>query len=536
MLNTARATRAIAVAPHHLAAQSALAVMREGGNAIEAMVAAAATIAVVYPHMNGIGGDSFWLILPPNGGAPIAIDACGPAAAAASIATYHARGLQAIPVRGPLAANTVAGTVGGWNKALEIAAGLAAPEAARLPLTRLLADAMHYARDGVAVTLSQENATRAKFDELQTQPGFCDTFLINGALPKAGQRFCQPKIARTLGMLARDGLDSYYRGPLAAEIAADLAQVGSLVTADDLHAYQATRQVPLHLVHSAGDVYNMTPPTQGAVSLAILGLLDRCGLSKVEADSADHVHLVVEATKQAFKLRDVHITDPAHMEVDAQLLLAPAALDALAANIDIAHAAPWGKGRGPGDTIWMGCIDQDGMAVSFIQSIYHEFGSGVVLPTTGINWQNRGASFSLDASHLLALKPGKKPFHTLNPAAARLRDGRTMVYGTMGGDGQPQTQAAVFTRHVVFGKPLQDAVTAPRWLLGRTWGQSSDSLKLEARFSQEIVDDLIARGHEIDVLLPFDETMGHAGALVRFADGTLEGAADPRSDGSVAAF
>ena len=535
MFNTARATRAIAVAPHHLAAQSALAVMREGGNAIEAMVAAAATIAVVYPHMNGIGGDCFWVIVPPNG-APIAIDGCGGAAAAATIEAYHARGLKAIPVRGPLAANTVAGTVGGWAKALEISTELAVSGARKMPVARLLADAIHYASAGVAVTVSQENATRAKLPELQAQPGFIDTFLIDGALPLAGQRFHQPRMARTLGMLARDGLDSYYRGPLAGEIATDLAQVGSLVAAADLQGHQAQRKVPLHLAHSAGDVYNMTPPTQGAVSLTILGLLDRVGLSGVEADSADHVHLVVEATKQAFKMRDQYITDPADMPVDAQSLLNPQTLDAAAKHIRLEQAAPWGAGRGPGDTIWMGCIDQDGLAVSFIQSIYHEFGSGVVLPTTGINWQNRGASFSLEASHLLAIKPGKKPFHTLNPAAARLHDGRTMVYGTMGGDGQPQTQAAVFTRHVVFGQQLQTAVTAPRWLLGRTWGQSSDSLKLEARFPQAVVDDLVRRGHEVDILLPFDETMGHAGALVRFPDGTLEGASDPRSDGGVAGF
>ena len=536
MLNTARATRAIAVAPHHLAAQSALAVMREGGNAIDAMVAAAATIAVVYPHMNGIGGDSFWVILPAGGGAPIAIDGCGPAAAAATIDAYRQRGLQAIPIRGPLAANTVAGTIGGWDEALTVSAELSKPGGKRLPLARLLADAIAYAEEGVAVTVSQENATRAKLGELQSQPGYADTFLIDGALPRAGQRFRQPRLSRTLGMLARDGLASYYRGALAAEIADDLAQVGSLVCGADLRNYRARRKIPLHLAHSAGDVYNMTPPTQGAVSLTILGLLDRAGLSAVEADSADHVHLVVEATKQAFRMRDQHVTDPDHMTVDAQSLLAPDALDAMAKNIRLDRAAPWGKGRGPGDTIWMGCIDESGMAVSFIQSIYHEFGSGVVLPSTGINWQNRGASFSLDSDHVLSLKPGKKPFHTLNPAAARLKDGRTMVYGTMGGDGQPQTQAAVFTRHVVFGQPLQTAVTAPRWLLGRTWGQSSDSLKLESRFSPEIVADLIARGHEVDVLLPFDETMGHAGALVRFPDGTLEGAADPRSDGGVAAY
>ncbi len=531
MLNTARATHAIAVAPHHLAAQSALAVMRDGGNAIEAMVAAAATIAVVYPHMNGIGGDSFWVILPP-GGAPIAIDACGQSGAGATIAAYRQRGLSAIPVRGPLAANTVAGTVGGWAKALDVAHELGGTA----PLARLLADAIGYAADGVPVTVSQQNATAAKLAELAEQPGFADTFLIDDALPQAGQRFRQPRMARTLGMLARDGLDSFYRGPLADAIAGDLQALGTLLTGDDLRACQAVRKAPLHLRHSAGDIYNMTPPTQGAVSLAILGLLDRAGLADVAADSADHVHLVVEATKRAFRLRDEFITDPAHMAIEPQRLLDTDRLDALAASITLETSAPWGKGRGPGDTIWMGVIDESGLAVSFIQSIYHEFGSGIVLPYTGINWQNRGASFSLDDDKLLALRPGKKPFHTLNPAAARLKDGRTMVYGSMGGDGQPQTQAAVFTRHVVFGQPLQTSVTAPRWLLGRTWGQSSDTLKLEARFPQAVIDDLIARGHDVEVLQSFDETMGHAGALVRHPDGTLEGASDPRSDGGVAGY
>jgi gamma-glutamyltranspeptidase len=531
MLNTARASRAIAVAPHHLAAQSALAVMRDGGNAIEAMVAAAASIAVVYPHMNGIGGDSFWLIVPPAG-APVAIDACGQAAQAATIDAYRSRGLSAIPVRGPLAANTVAGTIGGWQTALEVAAELGG----RLPLARLLADAIGYARDGVPVTASQQNATRAKWPELAAQPGFADTFLIDGALPLAGQRFRQPRLARTLELLARDGLDSFYRGALAREIAADLQTVGALPSGADLAGYRAQRTAPLTLAHSTGDLYNMPPPTQGAVSLAILGLLDRVGLSAVAADSADHVHLVVEATKRAFELRDRYITDPADMTVDPQALLEPAQLDRLAQAIRLDRAAAWGSGRGPGDTVWMGAIDQDGLAVSFIQSIYHEFGSGVVLPGTGINWQNRGASFSLDADKLLALKPGKKPFHTLNPAAARLNDGRTMVYGAMGGDGQPQTQAAVFTRHVVFGQPLQTAVAAPRWLLGRTWGQTSDTLKLEARFPQAVVDALVERGHDVELMLPFDETMGHAGALVRHPDGMLEGASDPRSDGGVAAY
>jgi gamma-glutamyltranspeptidase len=531
MLNTARAFGAMAVAPHHLASQSALAVMREGGNAIEAMIAAAATIAVVYPHMNGLGGDSFWLVLPP-GGEALAIDACGPAAKAASIEHYQERGFKAIPMRGPLAANTVAGTVGGWDAALQ----LAREQGGTMPLARLLRDAIGYASQGIAVSKSQADATRNKLRELRSRPGFADQFAPGGEAPATGARFLQPRIAHCLQTLVDEGLDSFYRGSLAARIAQDLADVGSPVTAGDLAAYRAQRCTPLSLAHSAGTLYNMVPPTQGVISLAILGVLDRLGLSQVQPDSADHIHLCVEATKQAFGVRDSHVTDPAYMRQPAQDLLDAASLDQLAEQVDPARAAPWGKGRGPGDTVWMGAIDQNGMAVSFIQSIYHEFGSGVVLPRSGINWQNRGASFSLDPEHLLALAPGKKPFHTLNPAAARLADGRVMVYGTMGGDGQPQTQAAIFTRHVVFGQPVQQAVSAPRWLLGRTWGQSTESLKLESRFAPELVADLRARGHEVDVLQDYDETMGHAGAIVRHADGLLEGAADPRSDGGVAAF
>jgi gamma-glutamyltranspeptidase/glutathione hydrolase len=184
----------------------------------------------------------------------------------------------------------------------------------------------------------------------------------------------------------------------------------------------------------------------------------------------------------------------------------------------------------------MGVIDADGSAVSFIQSIYHEFGSGVVLPGTQVNWQNRGCSFSLDPNRINALHPGKRPFHTLNPALALFTDGRTMVYGTMGGDGQPQTQAAVFTRYALYGQPLQQAVSAPRWLLGRTWGSMSETLKIESRFEDAVFETLRARGHDVEPLGAFDETMGHAGALVRHPDGVLEGAYDPRSDGAVAGY
>lgn len=174
--------------------------------------------------------------------------------------------------------------------------------------------------------------------------------------------------------------------------------------------------------------------------------------------------------------------------------------------------------------------------MSFIQSIYWEFGSGTVLDETGITWQNRGLSFSLDESHHNHLRPGRRPFHTIQPALAHLPDGRVMPYGTMGGEGQPQTQAAVFTRHALFGQSLQQAVTAPRWLLGRTWGAESTTLKIESRFDAEVLERLHRAGHELEVVAEFDDLMGHAGALVHHPDGLMEGAADPRGDGLVAGF
>lgn len=528
MINSNMAPRGMAVTPHHLASESALAVLREGGNAIEAMVAASATIAVVYPHMNGLGGDGFWLIVPANGD-PIAIDASGAAGSLATLERYSA--YQHIPHRGPQAALTVAGTVGGWEEALNVASELGENA---LPLRRLLADAITYATRGIPVTPSQAAATRAKSHELAEFTDFTDVFMPHGHLPMAGEHFVQPQLGQTLIALAEQGLSSFYRGPLAEKIIIDITAADMPITAQDLAEYRPKRRTPLRLRHQQGEIFNLTPPTQGLVSLAILGLADRKPVAKM--NEGQTIHTLVEATKLAFRLRDQVITDPLWMKHCPQSLLEKESLDPLAADINSEQAADWGGGRGPGDTVWMGVIDKNGLAVSFIQSIYHEFGSGVLLPATGIVWQNRGASFSLDPQHLLALAPGKQPFHTLNPAAARLTDGRTLVYGAMGGDGQPQTQAAVFVRHIVQGLPLQQAITAPRWLLGRTWGESSDSLKLEARFGAETLDYLRQRGHQVELLPDFSEVVGHAGAIVRHSNGMLEGAFDPRSNGSAAGY
>lgn len=527
-----RPAHGIAVAPHALASTTALAVLRDGGNAIEAMVAAAATIAVAYPHMNGIGGDSFWLISAntATGRQVIGVEGCG--SAPLKLPGDYFEGVQHVPFRGPKAALTLAGTVSAWERSLELSRSLLGGQ---LPLPRLLEDAIAHARDGVPVTASQHRSTLSKLPELEQVAGFAETFLAGGAVPKVGAGFRQPRLANTLEQLARAGLADFYQGELARSMAADLSRLGSALALEDFQQHRAQTCAPLMLQHSQGQVYNLPPPTQGLVSLMILGLMDRQPGAQAGHLSASYVHSAVEAAKQAFAVRDRHITDPRHMSVDAASFLEGAHLDTLAARINPDAAAPWGAGKGPADTVWLGVIDSQGNAVSMIQSIYHEFGSGIVLPESGVNWQNRGASFSLAAGHINALAPGKRPFHTLNPALAHLADGRLLAYGSMGGDGQPQNQSAVFTRVVTHGLSAQEAVNAPRWLLGRTWGQASDSLKLEGRFPLETMATLRSLGHEVEALADYDETCGHAGCLIRYPDGSLEGGSDPRSDGAVAA-
>jgi len=526
MIHTLKALGGMAVAPHHLAAQAARDVLRDGGNAIEAMVAAASTIAVVYPHMNAIGGDGFWLIHEP-GRPVVAIDACGPAAALASRSFYA--GFDAIPARGPQAALTVAGTVGGWARALEVSARWGGT----LDLPRLLGDAIRHAKNGVAVTASQSALTHQKLAGLKDAPGFADTYLVDGAPPEPGHLFRQGPLGDTLQHLATRGLDDFYRGELGRRLGSALLRTGSPVGPDDLAAYRAQFVEPLAVRLKDSTVYNLPPPTQGLSTLMILGLFDRLGVT--EGEGFAHLHGLVEATKRAFRVRERVVTDPGRVPGDPRAFLAPAALADLASDIDPARALPWPEPTKPGDTIWMGCIDAQGRAVSFIQSVYWEFGSGTVADGTGVCWQNRGTSFSLDPAALNTLEPGRKPFHTLNPSLALFDDGRVMPLGTMGGEGQPQTQAAVFTRYARFGQTLQQAVSAPRWLLGRTWGDVSTTLKLESRFEPGLVRALADAGHAVEVLPEaFSDTMGHAGALVRHANGVIEGAADPRSDGAAA--
>ncbi|MBV8743496.1 MAG: gamma-glutamyltransferase [Xanthobacteraceae bacterium] len=522
-LHSAGHRRGAVCAPHHEAVSAGRAILAEGGNALEAMVAMAATIAAVYPHMNHIGGDGFWLVREPTGRVR-ALMAPGPAGANATIALYREHGHDEIPPRGPLAALTIPGAVGGWMLALEAAHALGG----KLPLALLLDAAIRHARDGYVVSRSQARLSAEKREELAQLPGFAATFLPDGKAPEPAAILRQSALAATLEQLAHAGLDDFYRGDVGRETAADLDRIGSPVTRRDLETYQARVAEPLSLTLAAGKLYNTPPPTQGLASLLILALFER--LRVTEPEGFDHVHGLIEATKRAFLVRDRVIGDPAQTALDRYL--DAKFLDAEALKIDRKKAAPWPAAPSAGDTIWMGAADAQGCVVSYIQSLYWEFGSGCVLPATGVLMQNRGAAFSLDPRSPRALAPGRLPFHTLNPALAVLKDGRIVAYGTMGGDGQPQTQAALFARHVIYGAPLDRAIDAPRWLLGRTWGSARTNLRIEPRLSEQLIDRLMSAGHDVEVLdEPYSDLMGHAGGVVLHPDGSAEAAHDPRADG-----
>ncbi len=523
-------SRGVVSSPHFLATAAGQAVLATGGNAVEAALAVGATLCVVYPHMNSLGGDGFWLLCDEAGNLS-GLDGAGAAGQAYTPAFYSSLGLDAMPVRGPHAANTVAGLVSVWGAAHALSRSR---WGGCMSWQEVLDPAHDHAERGFACSASQGDFLTQKWADIGGFRTLTDIYAPDGQPVPAGARFQQPQLAESLRLLQRDGAEGFYRGELGRRIAQGLADAGSLLAADDLAAFQGRQVRPVSVPYRNGRAVNMPPPTQGLASLLILGQLDRFDLVRFSHLSADYVHLVVEATKQAFRVRDRHVADPDHVDAPVAELLSSDRIDELAAALDMERAAPWGKGVGPADTVWFGVMDAKGRAVSAIQSLYHEYGSGVVAGETGIIWQNRGTSFSLDPHHVNVLKPGKRPFHTLNPAMY-LENGRPrLVYGTMGGDGQPQTQAAVATRALDYRLPLPEVLDSPRWLLGRTWGQGNDSLKLEGRFAPEVFEELARRGHAVEQVEDYAQMMGHAGVIRVLDDGTIEAASDPRSDGAAA--
>ncbi|WP_439687607.1 gamma-glutamyltransferase [Cupriavidus oxalaticus] len=507
--------------PHGLASQAGLEVLKAGGNAIEAAIAIGAVLSVTYPHFTGLGGDAF-LVISDRDGNVRSFSGIGQAAADAP--GYSG----AIPVRGPGSALTAAATVAIWDRAFAFSKS---QWGGTQSWSTLLARATEYAANGFPVTPSQCFWQDFRAADLPAWSGFGRVFAPDGRMPKPGEMFRQPQLARTLDRLATQGGREFYEGDLAGRLAAGLAQAGSPLRANDLARCQAREEVPLRVAYRGGELLGLRPPTQGVTTLEIMGILDRFDLSAVEEGSADYYHLLVEAVKLAFLDRNRYVADPDFVDVPVDRLLSRRHLDAQAQRIRMARAMPWPHVYQHGDTVYIGAADREGRCVSMLQTVYFDWGSGVVVGDTGVLWHNRGASFSLDPASPNVLQGGKRPFHTLNPGIY-LKNGRPqLLYGTQGADGQPQTLAAVLTRMIDYGMDPLTALGRPRFLLGKTFSDSRDSLKLEQDAGRQVFSDLAARGHQLSPIPAQSQLAGHPGAIRIGPTGQLAGAHDPRSDG-----
>jgi oxamate amidohydrolase len=523
------ATRGMVATPHYLASQAGLRLLQEGGTAVDAAVAAAAVLTVVYPHNTSLGGDLFALVHDPRRGAVEALNASGRAAARASIDLYRGAGYEVIPPRGPLAALTVPGAVDGWCELLE--------RAGRKELGQVLQPAIEYAEQGHPVSSRLAEWLTTDRELLAASVSTARTYLqSDGRAPAQGELLRQPNLARSLRQLATSGRESFYRGELGERICEALAAVGSPLTLDDFAAHRSEWQQPISTRYRDQDVYQLGPSTQGVTALQILNIAEDWDLQALGDGSPDYYHLLVEATRQALRDRAL-ISDPAFVDVPLERLLSKEYAARLRSEIDPRRAGPLNLAPAGGDTIYLCVADGDGLLVSLIQSVYWDFGSGVVAGDTGILLQNRGTFFSLDPAEPNRLEPGKRTFHTLIPAMLAADGQPWLAYGNMGGEGQPQSQAAIVTRIIDFGYELQAAIEAPRWLLGRAWGEPSTLLKLDQQVPAGVVEQLAGMGHAVEVLPPWSETLGHAQAVgVDRQRGILLGAADPRGDGAAVGF
>ena len=537
------APNAMITTPHYLASQAGMKVLQEGGNAVEAAIAAASTIGVVYPHMNGIGGDNFWLIYNAKNKELKALNSSGRSGEQATIDFYKNQKLNKIPARGVLAANTVPGAVAGWEQAYQYSNHSMNGQSR---WDELLQSAIYYAKEGFPVTPSQEYWTNVNLDStddqlrhLQRFSEFQKVFLKQDGLSyRAGELMKQSDLAITLEGIAQEGSGWFYRGEMAKLMVDDLQANGGLLTYQDFAQHSSDWVDPISVNYRGYTVYNVPPNCQGFASLSILNILNQFDLKFIEEGSVDYYHLLTEATKLAFHDRDKWLTDPDFSPIPLDELLSVQRGMELGSKIDFTKTVQLEKQLDPkGDTVWFGVVDKDGNAVSFIQSIYHEFGSGFIPKNTGVVLQNRGSFFSLDPNHVNCLQPRKRTYHTLNPAMAFYEDAPYLVYGTMGGEGQPQTQAALATRILDYGLDVQAAIEAPRWLYGRTWGAESNSLKVEGRIDSGITGALQERGHDVEVLEEFTDVMGHAGAIkIDPKTNVKYGGADPRGDGAAIGY
>lgn len=529
------APRGMVTCPNALASATGIDVLRAGGTAVDAAIAAGAVLAVVYPHMTSLGGDAFWLIWDARRRRVRYLDGGGRAGAASTLEAVAARGLKEIPYRGIVPATlTVPGAVASW--------GAAHQAYGRLPLPRLLENAIGYARGGFPVTARLSHWIGETAPDLARSEEAAAIFLPNGEVPRVGSRLVNRNLARTLAALAGGGPSAFYGGEVGRELARFSARQGGFWTPGDLAAQEARWGEPISTTYRGATVYNTPPPTQGFTVLEMLNILEPLDLAQKPLLGPDHIHLLVQAKQIAYHDRDRHLADPLFAEVPTERLISKAYAEQRRQLIRPRKALAWdaipSSGSLKGDTVYLAVVDEAGNAVSLIQSLYWGFGSTMVAGRTGVVVQNRSAYFSLDPHHPNRLEPGKTPLHTLIAALA-LREGKLWsVLGCMGADGQPQIQLQTLVGMLDFGLDIQEALEIPRFLSGRfVLGEARDTLHMEGRFAEATIAELERRGHAVNRWSAWNELAGHAhGIVVDPTSGLRIGGSDPRSDGAAIGY
>jgi gamma-glutamyltranspeptidase/glutathione hydrolase len=515
------AENGMAVTSHPLGTMTAIQVLREGGNAVDAAIAAVATLCVVEPGATGIGGDCFAILAGPDGTLH-GLNGSGRSSMSVNPEAVQSRGLTAIPEFDALSV-TVPGALAGWE--------VLAHRFGTMGLDRLFADAIRYGEEGFAVH-PRVALDWARYEpDLAADPGARLHYLKDGRAPLAGERMRQAALAAVLRKVAKEGAKAFYEGEVAAEIAATVRAGGGFMEEADLASCTADWVEPIGTDHGGQRLHEIPPNGQGITALIMLNMLDVLDAKRLPRNSAERWHLWIEVVRLAYAARDAFVSDPATMNTPAEVLLSRRFAEELAARIDPDRrndnlAMP--KPPGP-DTTCLTVVDRDRRAVSFINSLYFGMGSRIVTPRSGITLQNRGACFTLEPGHPNELAPGKRPMHTIIPGMATKAGRASISFGVMGGGFQPMGHAQVFTDIVIGGMDPQEAADRPRLF----WGDDG-VLEAETGISAKVRAGLEARGHMVR-----DAAIPHGGAQIIAIDyekGFLTGGSDPRKDGHAAGW
>ncbi len=515
------AMEAMAATSHPLATEAAMQVLREGGSAMDAAIAGSAVMAVVEPQMTGIGGDCFALVSQSGNSDVMAFNGSGRAPLAASADALRGSGLTEIPVNS-IHTVTLPGAVDGWFR-LHGRFG-------RLDMARLLKPAIAYARHGYPVHARVARDWRQARTHLAKRDATRALFLPGGDCPVEGAVRRQERLADTLEIIAKEGPRGFYEGPVAEAMVRTLQSHGGVHTAEDFAGVEGNFVNPVSTDYRGRTVHQVPPNNQGLTALMMLNLLESFDLASFTPGSAGRLHLEIETARLAYAMRDRHLADAAHMKVRIEDILSKTKAAELSQRISHDHAmtdiGPLGLRKS--DTVYMTVVDRDLNAVSFINSIFDSFGSGILCAETGVLFQNRGHSFSLDPAHPNILEPGKRPMHTIMPGMVTQNGQPVLSFGVMGGDYQPMGQARVISNLFDHDLDLQGVLDAPRVFPG------DRDVEVERSVPSEVLRDLAARGHTLRVA---DEPLGGAQAIrIDHDRGTLIGASDPRKDGCVAGY